>query len=162
MKPWNFGIHGFRVEDRTQEFEHFLRKLRHPKPAMDSTKLALKVALWLHITQLWQELATLYMSMFDADPDRWLFFFCPAFQPFIRNDSHGWMHRMRFSKSLNSETCGVWPLEMPCQGQASSKRRIWGLFGDLNDSCLKKLRILYWPCSNSWWVSDALVQNGYP
>lgn len=63
-------IHAFRVEDRTQEFEHFLRKLRHPKPAMDSTKLALKVALWLHITQLWQELATLYMSMFDADPDR--------------------------------------------------------------------------------------------
>lgn len=35
-----------------QEFEHFLRKLRHPKPPM--------------------ELATLYMSMFDADPDAFL------------------------------------------------------------------------------------------
>lgn len=35
-----------------EEFEHFLRKLRHPKPAM--------------------ELATLYMSMFDADPDAFL------------------------------------------------------------------------------------------
>lgn len=37
------------------------------------------IALWLHIAQLWQELATLYMSMFDADPDRWLFFFARPF-----------------------------------------------------------------------------------
>lgn len=49
---------------------------------MDTTKLALKVALWLHVTQLWQELATLYMSMFDADPDRCLFFFLPGLSAF--------------------------------------------------------------------------------